>query len=145
MELSDHFSFRPEGYQYTPAFKSKFWDGYVRLFSVTRKSIYVGLHYYILNFCEQMGYTYEDLSGLSEEKNEYSREYVELYVRNVLRPSSAGKAIEIREYQLAAIHHAINERRCIVESPTSCLDPDTIIEVELDSIGYKLLTELRNQ
>jgi hypothetical protein len=30
-EVSEFFSFRPNGYQFNPKFKARVWDGYIRL------------------------------------------------------------------------------------------------------------------
>ena len=42
-ELSDHFSFYVPGYRFMPAFKSRSWDGKIRLFDLNKLTIYKGL------------------------------------------------------------------------------------------------------
>ena len=58
-ELSDYFTFYVPGHQFTPAFKSKFWDGKIRLLNLQTNRIYHGLVPYIQKFCEERKYTFE--------------------------------------------------------------------------------------
>mgnify|MGYP006115993647 FL=1 len=55
-ELSDHFTFHVPGYQYTPAYKSRVWDGKIRLLDLRNFQIYHGLTPYIKEFCDERGY-----------------------------------------------------------------------------------------
>ena len=41
-ELMEYFSFRPPGYQFTPSYKNKMWDGYIRLYNPMRPLLYTG-------------------------------------------------------------------------------------------------------
>ena len=52
-ELSEYFSFRVPGFQFTPAYKNKIWDGYIRLFNLQTNTIYYGLIEYIKTFAEE--------------------------------------------------------------------------------------------
>ena len=47
MELSDYFTFDVPGAKFMPAYKSKFWDGKVRLLNVMTGLIYAGLLRYV--------------------------------------------------------------------------------------------------
>ena len=46
-ELSDHFTFEVEGAKFMPAYRQKYWDGKIRLFSPGTGEIYAGLREYI--------------------------------------------------------------------------------------------------
>ena len=50
-ELSDYFSFFVPGHKFMPAFKSRRWDGKVRLYSQVTKQINVGLYTHLRRFC----------------------------------------------------------------------------------------------
>jgi len=52
-ELSDHFTFEVEGAQFMPAYRKKYWDGKIRLFSPGTGEIYAGLREYIEQFCKE--------------------------------------------------------------------------------------------
>ena len=56
-ELAEHFSFRPEGYQFNPRFKARVWDGIIRLFSPFKPVLYNGLLTHLQEFCDARGYT----------------------------------------------------------------------------------------
>ena len=42
-ELSEHFTFDVPGAKFMPQYRSKYWDGKIRLFSTHTGEIYVGL------------------------------------------------------------------------------------------------------
>ena len=42
-ELSDHFTFDVPGAKFMPQYRSRYWDGKIRLFSSHTGEIYVGL------------------------------------------------------------------------------------------------------
>ena len=42
-ELADHFTFEVPGAKFMPQYRSKYWDGKIRLFSTATGEIYVGL------------------------------------------------------------------------------------------------------
>ena len=58
-ELSDFFTFYVPGYQFTPAFKSRVWDGKIRLADLRNFTIYHGLVPYIKTFCKERDYKLE--------------------------------------------------------------------------------------
>lgn len=50
MELSEYFSFKPEGYQFSPKYKARIWDGTIRMFQPMRPVLYVGLYAHLKSF-----------------------------------------------------------------------------------------------
>ena len=56
MELSDTFTFDVPGAKFMPQYRSKYWDGKIRLFNQSSGEIYVGLLHKVVKFCEEMGY-----------------------------------------------------------------------------------------
>ena len=57
MEISEYFSFKPAGYEWSPAYKNRMWDGVIRLYQPLRPVLYVGLFPRLKKFCEDRGYT----------------------------------------------------------------------------------------
>ena len=55
-ELSSYFSFYVPGYQFTPAFRAKYWNGKIYLFSLTNQTLYCGLTEYLEKFAEERKY-----------------------------------------------------------------------------------------
>ena len=58
-ELRDRFTFEVPNKKFMPQYRSRYWDGFVHLFNMKTKRIYVGLLDKIVAFCEKSGYTYE--------------------------------------------------------------------------------------
>jgi len=101
-----------------PQYRSKYWDGYVHLFNMKTKRIYVGLLDKIVAFCENAGYSYkfEDnkFYGPPFEVNEMiSLEGVKDYMK-VLSPD-----ITPRDYQIEAVYEALRYNRKLLISPTA--------------------------
>ena len=87
-ELRDRFTFEVPNKKFMPQYRGKFWDGYVHLFNMKTKRIYVGLLDKIVAFCENHGYTYkfEDNKyyGLPFEINSMiSKEGVKDYIKSI--------------------------------------------------------------
>ena len=116
-ELSQFFTFEVPGARFTPAYRAKIWDGKIRMFDLHRKTLYVGLLRYVQDFAERNGYQieymndcYSDTDIKFEEIVDYSK-WLNLHGR--------GKPIEIRDYQLDAIHKALTKDRILLLSPTA--------------------------
>jgi len=111
-ELSDYFTFYVPGYQFVPAYKSRLWDGKIRLADLRSFSIYHGLVPYIEKFCKERDYTLEIDSDVSTTENYSAIEAAE-FVNSLKLPH------EIRDYQLKSFIHAIRNRRILLLSPTA--------------------------
>jgi len=115
-ELSDHFSFDVPGAKFHPLYKSRMWDGKVRLFSMYTKELYTGLKGYLELFAKERDYTIKDVA-VPRFFDPVTYEQVEEFC-NSLKLASAGKPIEIRDYQVQAIYQAILDARRLLLSPT---------------------------
>ena len=112
-EMSDYFTFYAEGYQFMPAFRSKQWDGKIRLVDLRNNTIYAGLLSHIEQFSQDRDYDiqYHDSSvGLTEE---FSLQEGKEFVDTLNLP------VEIRDYQLNAFVHAVRKKRCLLLAPTA--------------------------
>ena len=116
-ELNDFFTFEVPGFKYMPAYRSKMWDGKIRLYNIVTGEIYVGLLPYIEEYLNNNGEGYEFADGITS-KRDVARSVVQGFVRG-LRPTLNGKRIKIRDYQLDAITHAIATNRSLLISPTA--------------------------
>ncbi len=110
-ELREEFTFQVPGYQFTPQYRARLWDGKIRLFDVRTKQLYRGLVPYIAKFCEERDYEWEYENEAYDE--EFSLAEAKEYVDR-LRPKHAP-----RDYQLDAFVHAIRTRRALLLSPTA--------------------------
>ena len=115
-ELNDHFSFEVPGAKFHPLYKSRMWDGRVRLFSMFTKELYVGLLDYLNKFAEEREYVIDE-SNYNKSYDNVTLEEVTSFCES-LKVSSKGERIQIREYQIDAVYQAIVNGRRLLLSPT---------------------------
>ncbi|MDP7366212.1 MAG: DEAD/DEAH box helicase family protein [Candidatus Pacebacteria bacterium] len=111
MELNHYFRFRPKNYQFMPMFRAKKWDGYVYLFNYDSGKIYSGLKQEIKRFAKDREYQIKDNTTDPYEPLT-NQEYL-----NFL--TSFPCEYKLRDYQSVAIRHAIDNKRCLLLSPTA--------------------------
>ena len=111
-ELSDYFTFFVPGFQFTPAYKNKIWDGKIRLADLRNNSIYFGLLPYIQKFCIERDYELEIGDEIATTENFSLVEAVD-FTRTLNLP------FEPRDYQLQSFVHAIRNKRILILSPTA--------------------------
>ena len=140
-ELADRFTFLVEGYKFMPAYKSGIFDGKIRLYSLAKKTIYAGLLHHILKYAEENELAVDYLNEVTSVDN-IEHDHVKKFI-DWLNIHSRGKPIELRDYQISGIHKAINQKRLLLLSPTSCLDPHEEIEVDLDIDMINYLDTIR--
>lgn len=116
-ELSDFFTFQVPGYKFMPAYKQGVWDGKIRMYDLQRKTLYVGLLKYLLDFSERNGYEVKYLNEVVS-KTEIKPQEVKEYVDWLNLHGRDGK-IEVRSYQYEAIWKGLTEERTILLSPTA--------------------------
>ena len=111
-ELSDHFTFHVPGYQYTPAYKSRVWDGKIRLLDLRNFQIYHGLTPYIKEFCDERGYEClidDDVNSTDVFSVVEAKEFADtLNLPHI-----------VRDYQLKSFITAIRNKRLLLLSPTA--------------------------
>ena len=116
-ELKDRFTFEVPNKKFMPQYRIKYWDGYVHLFNMKTKRIYVGLLDKIVAFCEKAGYTYEfennKYYGPPFEINEMvSMGGVKDYIGSITN-------YKPRPYQIEAVYEALRYHRKLLISPTA--------------------------
>ena len=116
-ELSDAFTFEVPGAKFMPQYRSKYWDGKIRLFNQSTGEIYVGLLDKIVSFCKRSDYEYEFLDskfyGTPFEENGFvSLEGVKDYMNKISR-------YEPRPYQIEGVFDALKYNRKLLVSPTA--------------------------
>lgn len=115
-ELNDFFTFEVPGARFMPLYKNRMWDGKARLFNMYRQELYVGLLPYLQDFADTLEYKVElDIENIGDP---VSTKYVETFAEK-LNLQSGDKDIEIRDYQVEAVKHAINTGRALLLSPTA--------------------------
>jgi len=115
-ELSEYFSFFVPGHRYMPAFKRRVWDGKIRLFNQMTRELNTGLYPHLKKFALDRMYPVQlvdnDEYGHPELKNKIQHKSLVKYLDSLDAP------FEIRDYQYDAISHGIENKRCLLLSPT---------------------------
>jgi len=117
-ELRDRFTFEVENKKFMPQYRSRHWDGYVHLYNMKTKRIYVGLLDKVVAFCETAGYTYQFQNnkyyGPPFEVNDFvSQGGVKDYMKSI------APDISPRDYQIDAVYEALRYNRKLLISPTA--------------------------
>jgi len=111
-EMSDYFTFYVPGYQYTPQYKSRVWDGKIRLADLRSFTIYHGLIPYIQKFCDERDYKLDIDPAVS-----VTTEFSGVEARELIQ--SLNLPFEVREYQWKSFLHAVRNKRVLLLSPTA--------------------------
>ena len=116
-ELSEYFTFEVPGAKFMPQYRSKYWDGKIRLYSNHTGEIYVGLLDKLVSWSKKCEYTVEfkdnKFYGSPFEENELiSVEGVSDYMKSISRH-------EPRDYQVNAVYDALRYNRKLLISPTA--------------------------
>lgn len=116
-EISEFFTFEMPGARFTPQYRAKIWDGKIRMYDLHRKTLYVGLLNYLQNFADRNEYQIEYANEINDRDSIDPNQLKEFL--NWLNLYGRGKPIEIYDYQIEAIHHGLQNKRCVLLSPTS--------------------------
>ncbi len=116
-ELSDYFTFDVPGAKFMPQYRSKYWDGKIRLFSTHTGELYVGLLDKVVSWAKKHDYKveFEDnkFYGTPFEENEMvSLEGVQDYMTKISKHKP-------RDYQVNAVFDALKYNRKLLISPTA--------------------------
>ena len=115
-ELREYFSFFVPGYKFMPAFKSRHWDGKVKLYNMVSKQMNVGLYTHLRRFCADRFYQLEILEhevyGIPSFKEDIDHPALIDFLSVLDVP------FKPRDYQYKAIAHGVENRRCLLLSPT---------------------------
>jgi len=110
-ELAEHFTFEIPGARFSPKFKQGFWDGKIRLFNPMTRRVYGGLVDEIEQWAKERKYSFHCVYDRSFD----FEENIDLLFEGNWLP----KGMVPRDYQMAAVKHAICNERCLLLSPTA--------------------------
>jgi superfamily II DNA or RNA helicase len=115
-ELRDYFSFFVPGYKFMPQYKARRWDGKIKLYNMVTKQMNVGLYHHLRKFCADRFYPLQILEheefGIPSEKNKINHPSLVKFLESLKAP------FEPRDYQYDAISHGLENKRCLLLSPT---------------------------
>ena len=110
-DLGEHFTFSVPGFKFMPAYRSRHWDGKIRLFSYTNGQIYTGLYPYILNWCKENNIEVVDRTDIKDAN--VDDKLVDSFINKLKIP------FEVRDYQKSAFVYSMIKSRCLMLSPTA--------------------------
>ena len=110
-DLGEHFTFSVPGFKFMPAYRSRHWDGKIRLFSYTNGQIYTGLYPYILNWCQENDVEVVDRTDIKDAS--VDDKLVDSFIKKLKIP------FEVRDYQKSAFIYSMVKSRCLMLSPTA--------------------------
>ena len=116
-QIKDTFTYEYPGARYTPQFKKRIWDGKVCLYHTQRKVLYLGLLGELQQFANKFQYQIEYKNEVISKPNNCSFEEINQYV-NSLKIASKDNLLDVRDYQLEAIHKGLFHKRIVLLSPT---------------------------
>jgi len=141
MELAEAFSFEVEGASFSPAYRKKYWDGLIRIYSTHTHCLPSGLVYRLCKWLDKHDYEWEfednPYYGVPYESDErVFYEGVELFMNKISKED-----IKPREYQIETVFHALKEYRKTIVSPTGSGKSLMIYAIAryLKSIGKRVL------
>lgn len=110
MEIASYFTFDVPGAKFSPQYRSKVWDGKIRLFNPMVSLLYCGLRQHLEQFCKSRDYTVEYEGHFAD--TEFSLHEANEFVAKL------GPKHMPRDYQMDAFVHAVRKRRSLLLSPT---------------------------
>ena len=119
--LSDYFTFKVPGANFTPAYRNKYWDGKIRLANLKDSTIYAGLVQDIAKFSKDLDIdvefegTKKDMPGI---ENNIDDKILDGFL-DALDLHSGGKKIQMRDYQIDAFKKGVRKQRMLCLSPTA--------------------------
>ena len=134
-ELSDYFTFDVPGAKYMPQYRSRHWDGKIRLFSTATGEVYVGLLDKIVAWAKKSNYSVKFVDNETygtphEENDEISLEGVKDYM-------TAISSFKPRDYQIEGVYDALKYNRKLIISPTGSGKSLMIYAVARYHVGRK--------
>ena len=114
-ELRDYFSFFVPGHKFMPAFKSRKWDGKIKLFNQITRELNAGLYEHLKKFCSDRMYPLQ----LQETAYGHPAQTNHVAHQNLIKfQSELNLPFELRDYQYDAVTHGIEKKRAVLLSPT---------------------------
>lgn len=112
-EISEAFTFKVKGAEFMPAYRSRMWDGKIRLLNLMTRQILAGLYQRVIDFCLSRGYEVD----VTFEATQAELSVAE--TKSFLESLNLPEKVKPRDYQVKAFIHAIRNKRCVLLSPTA--------------------------
>ena len=111
-EISERFTFDVPGAKFMPSYKSRHWDGKMRLIDSRNSTTFTGLHSAIEEFANERSYSYEAHEDL-QCNDEISLTEANEFIKSLKLP------VVPHEHQIRAFTLAVRNKRSVLISPTA--------------------------
>jgi superfamily II DNA or RNA helicase len=120
-ELRDYLSCYIPNRWFYPKVRAGIWSGKIYFFDARTYTLPTGLLPNFHSFCIEKGYDYKFRFDKSELFENIKKEDIEKFSAKLLEKAytSEGEKIDLRDYQLEAIHKSIRNKRGVLESATA--------------------------
>lgn len=115
-ELRSYFSFKVPGAEYMPLYRSRVWDGKIKLYEINSSTLPRGLKSYLQKFCEERNYYV-----VFDEKDNKSLPLTDIQFDEFfdsLKVTVKKNPVKAHDHQRRAVMHALNACRSVIVSPT---------------------------
>lgn len=110
--IYNYFAFKPQNYQFNPRYKSGGWDGKIRFYQKIKNLFPIGLLFKLDAWLKarECRVEYKDFD---KSNTIFTEDQINKYAEHVNFPH------KLRDYQLESIQIALQERKCVIKSPTA--------------------------
>ena len=148
-ELHDYFKFKVPNARFTPSYRSRMWDGFIRLFNYNNHTMYYGLLPKLDKFARDRHYDVI-YDKTIEPAEELSRKEAKEFI-NTLNMDMVP-----RDYQISAFVYAVRNRRSLILSPTASgksliiymilkyLNLKSLVIVPTTNLVYQMTSDFEN-
>ena len=118
-DIRNKFSFKADNVQFDPRFKSGKWDGFVRLYDMRKKTLYIGLLLDLCDFLDKTGVPYRVDPELLSMDSHIDSETLDIICEDIVPLSAGGNPIGLHPHQREAIITAFEMQRATMLAATS--------------------------
>lgn len=134
-EMSDRYTFKPDGYMFTPAYKAGVWNGEIRLVDVRTGRFAKGLVPDIIDSLEASGYNVSLARGDFDSFRE---------TLDMVDVDSLKLGFEPYDYQIAGVKRILEKKRQVILSPTGSGKSLLLYLTVRSLVGKKILIIVPN-
>lgn len=139
LELKEYLSAYAKGYEHSPKFKQRVWNGKIYYYDAIKNVFACGLKQIFIQFCEKFNYAYAFLDD-KDYASDFDNKVFQAQLKNIYE----GSKYYPRDYQETAVSEAIKMRRGILQMATGCLDKDSLITCEISQEALEYLQKIRD-
>ena len=151
LDVAQHFTFIVPNYKFTPAYKSGYWDGKIRL--LKGRKLYAGLVNKLKEYCKENDIEFDtDISDNTKVDISEVVKIIKEYDPYRYNDDRVRIPLEAHYEQVEAIRIGLEEKRCIIVNPTASGKSFIIAtltrifeELGLKTLIYLSLTTLATQ